>query len=169
MSFTYSIPCFICGNYFFAKRKHAYTCSPRCRHTLHKLNADIIEFPLHLDYIPVKMLESQIDKKRQFVNHANMKDSNGNVFEFIYGYLDLNGNVVIAVFRNDILKYLMAWYDYGSNPVFHLLNLFNIIGHWVIASLYHQLNQAKMRQVISILFLTMPISHLKYGLLMYGN
>lgn len=105
----YLVNCPICGKDFYAKRKHANTCSARCRFILHQLNiglknyCDLIEIDLR------KMNSEQIKGKAHYVRNTKMLDPYGNPFDFINGYIDNKGDIVRAIFRNSNLEYIKAW------------------------------------------------------------
>lgn len=101
--------CPICGNGFYAKRRHARTCSTRCRFILHKLGKSLENFKAMVDFDINKMPDDIIQGKAEYVKEKHMVDKYGNVFELIGGFTDNNGDMVRVIFRNNGLKYINVW------------------------------------------------------------
>ena len=118
---TYKKICSICGKRFFPKRKHAITCSTKCRSILHKLKIGAVEFSSQIGYKLFPLNGNELNKKIEYVRNAKMCDVRGNSMEFINGYTDENGKIIRLVFRNATLRYLEVWDDYGSeiNEMFY--------------------------------------------------
>lgn len=105
----YLVNCPICGKDFYAKRKHANTCSPRCRFILYQLNIGLKNFEDLYKFDIVKLNDVQLKESSEFVRNNKMLDKYGNAFELIDSYIDPNGDIIRSIFRNGALKYLEIW------------------------------------------------------------
>jgi len=109
VTIKYLMNCPICGNDFYAKRKHANTCSARCRSILYHLNIDVKSYCNLIEIDLIKMNNRQIKEKAEFIRDKIMLDAYGNPFDFIDGYMNSNGEIIRVVFRNPLLGYIEAW------------------------------------------------------------
>src|SRR5258708_1123937 len=112
----YLMKCPVCGKTFYVKRKHANTCSPRCRFIMFKLKGDHSKLCNINESGIAKMNKEQMKLKIEFVRQNKMLDINGNPFELIDGYIDDKGDIIRLVFRNTALKYIESW-DLIENEV----------------------------------------------------
>jgi len=113
----YSIKCSICGIPFLARRKHAKTCSSRCRFIRHKVHDKAINFASQINYEIFKPTNELLKAKTDFVKKSNMKDLNGNKIELIDGYVDNIGNFKILVFRCNSLRFLNVWNEFENDII----------------------------------------------------
>ncbi|UAY53242.1 recombination protein NinG [Ferruginibacter albus] len=112
VSIKYLKNCKICGDKFFSTRNHAITCSPRCRFILYKSKLDIEDFISQIDYKIIKISNEKLKLKADYVESCKMKDTKGNIFELIDGFVDSSEIIKIFIFRNKALRYLETWFDY---------------------------------------------------------
>lgn len=105
----YLCHCPICDNNFHAHRKHAQTCSSRCRFIFHKLNTDFKALCHKHGYVLSRMERDILKVKAEYLEKSRFLDHFGNPFSLEEAYVDSNGDIMRIIFRNKALKYLEIW------------------------------------------------------------
>ena len=61
-----------------------------------------------------KLTVLELKNKSDFVKNAKMGDGRENLMELIFAYKDSKGEIKWLVFRNQTMKYLEVWNNYGE-------------------------------------------------------
>ena len=110
----YIIHCSICDKIFYPNRNHSKTCCQRCRSILFRLNGGRKLFCSAIEAELYKSTVLELKNKSDFVKNAKMGDGRENLMELIFAYKDSKGEIKWLVFRNQTMKYLEVWNNYGE-------------------------------------------------------